>query len=626
MRKILSILIFIALLHSATVAAGTWTTQTSGATGTLTINDVYTTEARAFIVGNQNILRSTTNQATWVEVSPETTTAYNLNAIDFGSSSTGYAVGQKPVGAPAYILKTTDGGVSFAGITAPTVGQLSTIYDVSFVSATVGYISGHHASSVVGVYKTTDGGSSWNTTGNLFANVQYYGIDFFDANNGWVVGNAFGGGTIYYTTNGGTVWNASNAPAPADALNDVFFINTSVGWAVGDNGYIIKSTDGGVLWNVMTSGTTNNLNAVYFLDTNNGYAVGDSGTILQTTNGGTTWTAVASGTTAQNLNGVHFKDTNNGWAVGANAAVVNWGATPAFTASPTISAQGLTSTIVLTADTNSYFRSDATVTITITGGTGVTSSFTRDSGTQITVLATAAATATTGDWTITVADGDGRSGTASLTINAAPTVSSISPDSDYQGTTPSLYIEGTGFAAGATVSFAPGTSSTGTSAYTTITIPVTSTEVISATAIRIAVTLESDLVVDNYDVSVTNTDGGVGTLANGFEVKTSSTTPSLVKERGLADIWFGPSPYDPRTGSVTIHIDSSGPGEIVLFAYTADGRTVFKRTITLTAGLNKISWNGLTDAGHTIASGMCYWLASYQNSVIGKGKLMVVRR
>lgn len=623
MRKILSILIFITLVHSATLAAGTWVTQTSGATSTLTINDVYTTEARAFIVGNQNILRSTTNQATWVEVSPETTTAHNLNAIDFGSSTTGYAVGDQPGGTPAYILKTTDSGVSFAGSNTPTAGQLSTIYDVSFVSATVGYISGHHASSAVGVYKTTDGGTSWNTTANLVANVNYYGIDFIDANTGWVVGNAFGAGTIYYTTDGGTTWIPSNAPAPADALNDVFFINSSVGWAVGDNGYIIISINGGLNWTVQTSGTTNNLNAVYFFDTNNGYAVGDSGTILQTTDGGTTWTTLTSGTT-QNLNGVHFKDTNNGWAVGANATVLNWGATPSLTASPTFSAQGLTSTITLTAGSNSYFRSDATVTIS---GTGITYSSVRDSGTQITVIATVSASATTGSRTITVADSDGRSGTTSLAINAAPTISSIEDSSGYQDSSPSLFITGTSFQDGATVSFSPGTGTTGTSAFATTTISVTTTEVVSATGIRIGVTLASDQTAGNYNVTVTNPDQGVATLSDGFAVAASTSDPSLETVLGREEIVPYPCPWDPTTTpTLNIQVRSSGAGTIRLTLYDIGLRVVHAQDITFTGpGRRTITWDGMT-GGTMISAGVYPWIASFGGSVIGRGKLTVVRR
>lgn len=51
-------------------------------------------------------------------------------------------------------------------------------------------------------------------------------------------------------------------------------------------GRIFKTVDGGTNWSLLTSGTTNSLSSVYFTDANTGYAVGENGTILKTTNGG----------------------------------------------------------------------------------------------------------------------------------------------------------------------------------------------------------------------------------------------------------------------------------------------------------------------------------------------------
>jgi photosystem II stability/assembly factor-like uncharacterized protein len=80
---------------------------------------------------------------------------------------------------------------------------------------------------------------------------------------------------------------------------------------VGFSGIILRTTNGGVNWNLQTSGSTNHLMAVSFTDANNGTAVGFSGTILRTTNGGANWNAQTSGVTAA-LNGVSFTDANNG--------------------------------------------------------------------------------------------------------------------------------------------------------------------------------------------------------------------------------------------------------------------------------------------------------------------------
>ena len=54
------------------------------------------------------------------------------------------------------------------------------------------------------------------------------------------------------------------------------------GWAVGWNGTILSSQNGGETWQVQTSGTTNHLWSMQFAaDGKRGWAVGDKGTILR---------------------------------------------------------------------------------------------------------------------------------------------------------------------------------------------------------------------------------------------------------------------------------------------------------------------------------------------------------
>lgn len=50
--------------------------------------------------------------------------------------------------------------------------------------------------------------------------------------------------------------------------------------AVGDNGSIFKSSDGGIVWLRKSSGTSNILNFINFSDIYNGIAVGWYGTIF----------------------------------------------------------------------------------------------------------------------------------------------------------------------------------------------------------------------------------------------------------------------------------------------------------------------------------------------------------
>ena len=80
----------------------------------------------------------------------------------------------------------------------------------------------------------------------------------------------------------------SQTSGTTDYLLSVYFTDADTGYAVGDNGTILKTSNGGTNWTAETSGTTNDLTSVYFSDADTGYAVGSSGTILKTNNGGVT--------------------------------------------------------------------------------------------------------------------------------------------------------------------------------------------------------------------------------------------------------------------------------------------------------------------------------------------------
>jgi len=109
-------------------------------------------------------------------------------------------------------------------------------------------------------------------------------------------------------------------------LRDVFFINKSVGYAVGSEGMIKKTSDGGKTWNSQESGTTLSLTTVFFIDENIGYATGaynpkcteedcnKSGILLKTTNGGKKWEKEFKPDIAFFYD-IYFIDENNGIGV-----------------------------------------------------------------------------------------------------------------------------------------------------------------------------------------------------------------------------------------------------------------------------------------------------------------------
>jgi len=69
----------------------------------------------------------------------------------------------------------------------------------------------------------------------------------------------------------------------------VHFVNSSIGYLCGEDGLIMKTTDGGLNWVTQNSWVTSRLYDIKFLNPDSGFAVGASGLVLKTTDGGNTW-------------------------------------------------------------------------------------------------------------------------------------------------------------------------------------------------------------------------------------------------------------------------------------------------------------------------------------------------
>lgn len=78
-----------------------------------------------------------------------------------------------------------------------------------------------------------------------------------------------------------------------DSRTDVWavdFVTPMIGYLCGENGLIMKTTDGGMNWFNQNSWVTSRLYDIHFLNADSGIAVGSSGLVLITTNGGIDWT------------------------------------------------------------------------------------------------------------------------------------------------------------------------------------------------------------------------------------------------------------------------------------------------------------------------------------------------
>lgn len=164
-------------------------------------------------------------------------------------------------------------------------------------------------------------GWQWISTGYSFI---LYDISFpaGQSTTGYAVGSNStynGDGIILKTTDGGMSWSQiSSGTIPG--LEAVFFTSVDVGYAAGWQNYFIKTTDGGATWNEITidPGIWYFLD-IEFMDANNGIASAASGLLYVTTDAGSTWTQ-ATGLN-QDIQDVCYADNSTLFAVGGDEKI-----------------------------------------------------------------------------------------------------------------------------------------------------------------------------------------------------------------------------------------------------------------------------------------------------------------
>jgi photosystem II stability/assembly factor-like uncharacterized protein len=183
---------------------------------------------------------------------------------------------------------------------------------VVFVNPCRGVVAGDLGT----ILTTTDGGNTW-IPRNSGVNVPLRGVAAIGSDYIWAVGDD---GTIIYSVNGGDSFTVTQPSITTELFESVFFVDPYNGWVVGGNGTILVSKDGGRTWNNQTPNAgLYELIDVVFLDTLTGWAVG-TGIILHTTDGGNSWN-VQHRPTAQ-LFGVAFPDAMNGYVVGRDSTIL----------------------------------------------------------------------------------------------------------------------------------------------------------------------------------------------------------------------------------------------------------------------------------------------------------------
>lgn len=113
-------------------------------------------------------------------------------------------------------------------------------------------------------------------------------------------------GGFAYSPDGGLSWQAVTGMVSGHGPNALYANGREV-WACGDGGYIYKSNNAGVTWDVEDDGgaTTEDLQAIAGFASDAIIAVGDNGAVVRTQNQGRSWSALT-GPSADDLTAIAF--------------------------------------------------------------------------------------------------------------------------------------------------------------------------------------------------------------------------------------------------------------------------------------------------------------------------------
>lgn len=277
-----------------TVNSGTaWSSQK---TYDILNSTAYSSDTTLFAVGRG--VRRNAAGSVWETVAES---RHELLDVAFADSEHGVAVGVS-----GGILTTGDGGSTWASASSSVTWAVA---QVAFADANRGVLFDTGGA----VSRTLDGGRSWAEVGVAACQAPPRSVAVGDSEHMWMTD----GHHINATKNGGVTWSSqffANPPLEG-ALQSVAASGPNRAWAVGSNGLILSTADGGTTWGQQSSRTTEDLSAVACVDVKTAWSVGTSGTVLATTDGGLTWEPQVVDT-METLRAVSFADKLNGCVVG----------------------------------------------------------------------------------------------------------------------------------------------------------------------------------------------------------------------------------------------------------------------------------------------------------------------
>jgi photosystem II stability/assembly factor-like uncharacterized protein len=240
------------------------------------------------IISKEKILRTLNGGQSWQLDSIDSLRNNDLNL----NGSLAYIVGGVSNAGGTKIYNSTDFGATWS---LHYFSDLTFLGPISFVDSALGFASIGNGGGISfnKIYKTVDGGQSWQEINFKLINQTWHkDIFFVDSLLGFSAG--FYSEHLMKTTDGGNTWQALNVDR--GNMPTTYFISMydSVIYAGGPK--LFRSKNLGSNWEeqqfpstvIIPSPLTNGMNDLFMIDKDTAVAVGYGGTIIRTTNGGGT--------------------------------------------------------------------------------------------------------------------------------------------------------------------------------------------------------------------------------------------------------------------------------------------------------------------------------------------------
>lgn len=316
-------------LFKSTDGGTSWFVNIGTPIDTVAFSPNYAVDQTIFASGGATgILKSTDGGTTWNTMKPSAEFCCVGMALTL---SPNYSVDQTVFAATNFeILKSTDGGMSWLKITPAGVcagcgiGQISIATSLNYAIDQTVFATIPAPSYMTGLYKSADGGNSWNIVNTASYAVGVGGVFLSPS---FVTDQtlfAISSSGIIKSIDGGTSWSVVSTGLPNGRVKSLAFspnYGSDQTIFVGMNGLhssfetsvglgVFKSTNGGATWTAVNTGLTNlEVNAIvispsYPVDQTLFAGTYDSEGLFKSTNGGASWSVANTGLAGLLINSV----------------------------------------------------------------------------------------------------------------------------------------------------------------------------------------------------------------------------------------------------------------------------------------------------------------------------------